>query len=189
MDFVDINMLLAKCDFAWSLAEIPTKYLNCINKARRQLACANVQIDKQAMMLEALKCFKDAGDYNAPIQEWEARPAAAQTYANLKTMMSTKYSKINCQDAVTARATGHALANNVVKEFAQAMEELVAELTEKHSKQIEALIKANNEAMAKLTADLLQSKAPSAAPAAPASATQNPSAAASEKMNCWKKKC
>jgi hypothetical protein len=83
--------------------------------------------------------------------------------------MSTKYSKINCQYAVTARATGHASANNAVEEFAQATEELVAELTEKHSKQIEALIKANNKAMAKLTAALLQSKAPSAAPAAPIS--------------------
>jgi hypothetical protein len=96
---------------------------------------------------------------------------------------------LDCQDAVTARATGHALANNVVEEFAQAMEELIAEIMEKHSKQIEALIKANNEAMAKLTSALLQSKAPSAAPAAPASATQNPSAAASKKMKHWKEKC
>jgi hypothetical protein len=79
--------------------------------------------------------------------------------------------------------------NNVVKEFVQATEGLVAELTEKHSKQIEALIKANNKVMAKLTSALFQSKAPSAAPAAPASATQNPSAAASKKLNCWKEKC
>jgi hypothetical protein len=118
-DFVDINMLMAKCDSAWSPAKIPTKYFNCINKARRQLARANVQIDERAMVLKALKCFKDAGNYDAPIQEWEARPAAAQTYANLKKMMSTEYSKINCQDAVTARATGHASTNNVVKEIAQ----------------------------------------------------------------------
>jgi hypothetical protein len=93
LDFVDINLLMAKCN---SASKIPTKYFNRINKARRQLARANVQIDKQAMMLKALKCFKDAGDYDALIQEWEAKPAATQTYANLKTMMSTKYSKINC---------------------------------------------------------------------------------------------
>ena len=118
------------------------------------------------------------------------QPAVIHSHnANLKTIMSTGYSKINCQDAVTARATGQALANNVVKEFLQATEELVAELTEKHSKQIEALIKANNKAMAKLTAALLQSKAPSAAPAVPASATQNPSAAASKKLKRWKEKC
>jgi hypothetical protein len=42
-------------------------------------------------------------------------------------MMSTEYPKINCPDAITAKATGHALANNVVKEFVQVMEELVAE--------------------------------------------------------------
>jgi hypothetical protein len=69
------------------------------------------------------------------------------------------------------------------------MEELVAELMEKHSKQIAALIKANNKAMAKLTAALLQSKAPLAVPTAPASATQNPSALASKKLKRWKEKC
>ncbi len=104
-------------------------------------------------------------------------------------MMSKEYSKIDCQDAVTARATGHALANNVVKEFVQATEELVAELTEKHLKQNEGLIKASNEAMAKLTSALLQSKAPLAAPTPPASATQNSSAAASKKLKHWKEKC
>jgi hypothetical protein len=87
-----------------------------------------VQIDERVMMVKTLKCYKDVVDYNTPIQEWEARPVAAQTYANLnlKNMMSTEYSKLNYQDAVTVRATGHASAN-VIKEFAQAMEELVAE--------------------------------------------------------------
>jgi hypothetical protein len=83
------------------------------------------------MMLKALKCFRDAGDYDAPIREWEARPPAAQTYPNLKIMMSLEYSKLNRQDATTARAMGHASAN-AVEEFAQATEELVAEQTEKH---------------------------------------------------------
>jgi len=41
---------------------------------------------------------------------------------------------------------------------AQATEELVAELTEKHAKQIEALIKANNEAMQQLTAAIISNK-------------------------------
>lgn len=193
LDFVDINMLMAECDSTWSPAEVPTKYFNRIDKARRQLARANVQIDERAMMLKALKCFRDAGDYDAPIQEWEARPPAAQTYPNLKIMMSLEYSKLNRQDATTARAMGHASAN-AVEEFAQATEELVAELTEKHSKQIETLIKANNEAMtknnetiAKLTAALLEikSQTPSRAPTTtPAAATQG-----TTKAQRWAEKC
>ncbi len=62
-------------------------------------------------MLKALKSFKDVGNYNAPIWEWEATPAATQTHASLKTMMSTEYSNLNRQDTVTARATGYALVN------------------------------------------------------------------------------
>ena len=193
LDFVDINMLMAECDSTWSPAEVPTKYFNRIDKARRQLARANVQIDERAMMLKALKCFRDAGDYDAPIREGEARPPAAQTYPNLKIMMSLEYSKLNRQDATTARATGHASAN-AVEEFAQATEELVAELTEKHSKQIETLIKANNEAMtknnetiAKLTAALreIKSQTPSRAPTTtPAAATQG-----TTKAQRWAEKC
>jgi hypothetical protein len=39
-----------------------------------------------------------------------------------------------------------------MEEMAQATEELIAELTEKQSRQVETLIKANNEAIEKLTA-------------------------------------
>jgi hypothetical protein len=46
LDYVDINMLMAECDSAWSPVKIPTKYFNHIDKARRQLARANVQIDE-----------------------------------------------------------------------------------------------------------------------------------------------
>ena len=59
-----------------------------------------------------------------------------------------------------------------MEEFAQATEEFIAELTEKHAKQIKALIKANNEAMAKLTATLLENKLPSVAAAVPAAAQE-----------------
>ncbi len=57
------------------------------------------------MMVNALKSFKDAGDFDAAIREWEARPVAMQTYANLKVVMCVEFSKLNWQDSTTARAT------------------------------------------------------------------------------------
>ena len=163
MDFVDITALLAECDVPWNAAEVPTIYFNRTDKARRQLARANVQVDERATMAKALKSFKDAGDFDAPIREWEARPIATQTYANLKTLMCAEFAKLNWQDSTTAKATGHASANNVVEEMAQATEELVAELTERHTKQIETLITSNNQAIEKLTAALLAGKVPNPA--------------------------
>ena len=108
---------MAKCNTTWDEMEVPTKHFNWIEKARRQLACANIQINQCAIIVKALKSFKDAGDFDAAIQEWEARPAVLQTYKKLKVVMCAEYSKLNCQDAVSARATGHALANTV-EEFA-----------------------------------------------------------------------
>jgi hypothetical protein len=186
MDFVDITALMAECDAPWNAAEVPTKYFNRVEKARRQLVRANVLIDKRAMMAKALKSFKDAGDFNPAIQEWEVRPVATQTYANLKVVMCAEYSKLNQQDATTARATGHAsVVYNVVEEMAQATEELAAELTERHSKQVEALIKANSKAMEKLTAAILANK-----PTATATAAGNASgkAVAAAKAAKWAEK-
>ena len=95
MDYVDITALLAECDAPWNAAEVPTKYFNRADKARRQLARANIQIDERAMMAKALKSFKDAGDFDAAIREWEARPIATRTYSNLKVVMCAKFSKLN----------------------------------------------------------------------------------------------
>ena len=182
MDYVDINALMAECDATWDATEVPTKHFNRVDKARRQLARANIQIDERAMMVKALKAFKDTGDFDAAIREWEARPTATQTYSNLKIVMCTEYAKLNRQDATTAKATGHASAN-MVEEFAQATEELVAELTEKHAKQIEALIKVNNDAMQQLTAAITSNKTLGA------SVTPKIMAGQAAKRVSWAEKC
>ena len=67
MDYVDITALLAECDTPWNAAEVPEKYFNRLDEARRQLARLNVQIDERAIVAKALKSFKDAGDYDAAI--------------------------------------------------------------------------------------------------------------------------
>ena len=76
MDYVDITALLAECNAPWNAAEVPTKYFNRADKAWRQLAWANIQIDERAMMAKALKKIKGARDFDAAIHKWEARPAA-----------------------------------------------------------------------------------------------------------------
>jgi hypothetical protein len=111
------------------------------------------------MMVKALKSFKDAGDFDAAIHKWEARPVATQTYANLKVVMCAE---LNWQDSTTARATGHSSVNNAMEEMAQATTELVAELTEHHTQEIKSLIKSNNDAMEKLIAAISVSNKPPA---------------------------
>jgi hypothetical protein len=61
---------------SWNAEEVPTKYFNRINKARRQLARANVQVDKRAMMAKALKSFIDAGNFE--LQFANGRPGQLQ---------------------------------------------------------------------------------------------------------------
>ncbi len=175
MDYVDITALMAECNAPWDPTEVPTKYFNRVDKAWRQLARANIQIDERAMLVKALKSFKDAGDFDAPIQEWEARQIAAQTYDNLKIVMCTEFAKLNRQDATTARASGHASA-----------EELVAELTEIHAKQIKDLSKA----MMQLTAAInSKSNAVPATSATTPTTNTGKTAAQLTKTQKWAEKC
>ncbi len=132
-------------------------------------------------MNKALKSFKDAGSYKPAIREWEARPVATQPWDNLKILMCTEYAKAYRKDGISARATGYASAHNVMEEYAAATEEL--NLTERHTKQLEALIKANNDNMAKLMDMLSKAKmmaTPSAATSGKTKAKRN-----AEKYNAW----
>ncbi len=134
------------------------------------------------MMVKALKSFKDAGNFDAAIREWEARQVAMQTYANLKVVMCAEFSKLSRQDATTVRPTGHTSVNNVVDEMVQATEELVAKLTKQHTKQVESLIKSNSEVIKKLTAAILAQK-----PAATGTAAGKPTSKAA-KVAAWAEK-
>jgi hypothetical protein len=182
VDFVDISALFAACDAPWNVAEVPTIYFNRVEKAVKQLARASIIIDQRAMMNKALKCLKDCGDFEPAIRKWEAKPVVSQTWDNLKRLMTTEYSRAHKQDSTSARATGFASAHNVVEELAEATEEIIANLTKKHAQRIEALVKSNNEILAKLT-EAMASKAATAAPTAAATATKE------EKRKKWLEKC
>ncbi len=150
-----------------------------MEKAVKQLVRAGVTWNCRAMMNKALKTFKDAGSYDAPIHEWAAHPVAMQTRENLKTIMCTEYAKTHCQDAITARATGHAPAN-VMEEYAHATEELIENLAKKHTTQIKALLKSNSNAMTKLL-ESFKHNAPAPATAPAATAASDPKKAAKHK--------
>ncbi len=140
-------------------------------------------------MNKALKTFKDAGDFEPTIRKWEAQPVAIQTWENLKNLMCTEYAKAHRQDSVSARATRYASAHNVMEEYAAASEELIENPTGRHTKQLEAIIKANNDNMTKLVK--LLSKASSAATATPAatSTANSKSERAAARQKAWIEKC
>jgi hypothetical protein len=188
VNYVDITALMAECSNPWSITEAPTVYFNRVEKAVKQLARAGITWDTRAMLNNALKIFEDAGDYDAAVREWDARPMAAQTWANLKTMMCMEYAKMHCQDGVSARATGHASTHNIMEEYTAATEELIENFTNKHAKQIEALIKSNTETMAKLMKLLKPSPMPAATAGATAGASSQ-TAQQSEKQQAWIEKC
>ncbi len=135
------------------------------------------------MMNKALKSFEDAGSYKPAIPEWEARPVATQTWDNLKILMCTEYAKAHHQDGISARATGYPSAHNVMEEYAAATEELIENLSKRHTKQLEALIKANIDNMTKLM-DMLSKAKMMATPSA-ATSGKTKAKCDAEKYKAW----
>ena len=101
--------------------------------------------------------------------------------------MNTEFTKLNRQDATTARATGHASVNNIIEGLANTTGELVATISEQHTKQVETLMKSTNAALDKLTAAILANKPAPAARAAPAG-NGTKAAKAAAKAAAWEEK-
>jgi len=143
LDFTDTRTLLDERDQEWDASEVPTIYFNRVEKAMQQLTRAGIMSDLKERTDMALYYLKKTGEYDAAVREWEAKPAANRTWANIKIFMSAEYAKENKQNKQTAKQ----LKANAIEEQAEATEELTANLTEAHTCQIESLIKANTEAM------------------------------------------
>jgi hypothetical protein len=71
------------------------------------------------------------------------RKQGQKTWQNLKTSILAEYAKENKQNKLTAKN----FKANMIKEQAEAMDELITALTEKHMQQMETLIKSTIDAM------------------------------------------
>ena len=143
LDFADTKTLLAERDGEWDTSEVPQIYFNRVEKAIQGLTRAGINSDLNERRDMALYYLKASGEFDAAVREWEMRPAASKTWQNIKTFISAEYAKENKQNKLTAKS----FKANMIEEQAEATEELIAALTEKHTQQMEALIKSTTEAM------------------------------------------
>ena len=143
IDFADTKTLLAERDGEWDASEVPQLYFNRVEKAIQGLTRAGINSDLNERRDMALYYLKASGEFDAAVREWENRPTVNKTWQNIKTFISAEHAKENKQNKLTAKN----FKANMIEEQAEATEELIAALTEKHTQQIESLIKSNTEAM------------------------------------------
>ena len=156
LDFADTQDLLAERDGEWNVTENPQIYFNRVEKAMKGLQRNGINSDLNERRDIALFQLKATGEFDPAVREWEAKPAAQKTWANIKTFISSEYSKENKQNKLSAK---HFKAN-AIQEQAEASEELIANLTEAHTRQMETLVKTTTEAMKEMMLLLKESKTP-----------------------------
>ena len=96
----------------------------------------------------ALYYLKASGEFDAAIRKWEQKPAASKTWMDIKSFIATEYARESKQNKLTAKQ----YKANAMEEQAQAAEELIANLTESHTCQMEIIIKSTTEAMKEMMA-------------------------------------
>ena len=143
LDFADTKTLLSERDTEWDLSENPQVYFNRVEKAVKALTRAGITSDMNERRDMALYYFKASGEFNAAVREWENKAAADKTWINIKTFIATEYARENKQNKLTSKQ----FKANLIEEQAEATEELIATLTEKHTRQMETLIKSTTDAM------------------------------------------
>ena len=148
LDFADTKTLLAERDGEWDASEVPQIYFNRVEKAIQGLTRAGINSDLNERRDMALFYLKATGEFDAAVREWENKPAADKTWQNIKTFISTEYARENKQNKLTAKN----FKANMIQEQAEATEELIAALTEKHTEQMESMIKSTTEAMKEMMA-------------------------------------
>jgi len=143
LDFAGTKELLAQRDGEWDVTENPQLYFNRVEKAIKGLTRNGINSDLNERKDIALFHLKATGEFDAAVREWEAKPAADKTWANIKTFITAEYAKENKQNKLSAK---HFKAN-AIQEQAEITEELIANLTEAHTRQMETLVKSTTEAM------------------------------------------
>ena len=141
LDFADTKDLLAERDGEWNVTENPQIYFNRVEKAMKGLQRNGINSDLNERRDIALFQLKATGEFDPAVREWEAKPAVQKTWANIKTFISSEYSKENKQNKLSAK---HFKAN-AIQEQAEATEELIANLTEAHTRQMETLVKTTSD--------------------------------------------
>jgi hypothetical protein len=86
LDFADTKTLLNERDQEWDASEVPTIYFNRVVKVMQQLTRAGITSDLKERTDMALYYLKNTGEYDAAVREWEAKPAAIRTWANIKNL-------------------------------------------------------------------------------------------------------
>ncbi len=156
LNFADTKTLLAERDGEWDASKIPQLYFNRVEKAMKGLTQAGINSDLNERRDMALYYFKAAGKYNAAIHEWEAKPAADKSRANIKAFISAEYAKENKQNKHTVKR----FKANAMQEQVEATEELIAMLTKIHTRQMETLIKSTTKAMKEMMLLIKENKSP-----------------------------
>ena len=127
LDFADTKDLLTERDGEWDVTENPQIYFNRVEKAIKGLQRNGITSDLNERRDIALFHLKATGEFDVV----NGRPNLRRIKIGRTSKLSSEYAKENIQNKLTAKQ----FKVNALVEQAETTEELIATLTESHTKQ------------------------------------------------------
>jgi hypothetical protein len=84
LNFADTKDLLAERDGEWNVNKNPQIYFNRVENATKSLTQNGINSDSNKHRDMALYHLKAIGEFSATVCEWEQKPTASKTWANIK---------------------------------------------------------------------------------------------------------
>ena len=119
MDFIDTNEIKQERDAPWDTNEHVVTYFNRVTQAVKQLERAKIRTDEIELLNQALYTFKQSGELEQALVNWDAKDEAGQTWKKAKEHFTKEFSDRRKYQAVEDKHAGFGSANAVREQAKQ----------------------------------------------------------------------
>ena len=119
MDFIDTNEIKQERDTPWDTNEHVVTYFNRVTQAVKQLERAKIRTDEIELLNQALYTFKQSGELEQALVNWDAKDEADQTWEKAKEHFTKELSDRTKHQAVEAKQAGFGSTNTVREQAKQ----------------------------------------------------------------------
>ena len=116
LDYFETQEIKMKRDAPWDGEENVVTYFSRVEKARKQLERANIATSDNELINQALFTFKQSGELEQGLVNWDAKAGADKTWTELKKHFTKEYADRRKHALIESKSAGYGSAGNVAEE-------------------------------------------------------------------------
>ena len=152
LDYFEIQAIKSERDTPWDGNENVVTYFARVERCNKQLKRAKITPDETELMNQALYYFKESGELEQGLVNWEAKTEADKTWSNLKKHFTKEFATRHKFSLMEAKKVGYGSSANSIREqieesqleVAAMTAEVVQQMKSESNKEMKTLIEQQN---------------------------------------------